>query len=344
MRVLSLFDGMSCAQIALRNFLRVPDNMVYMASEVDKHAIKVCLDNFPNTIQLGGVENVKNLRNIDLLVGGPPCQDLSIAKGKGRKGLEGSKSKLFWEYLRVLREVKPLYFLMENVATMKNADRDIISKELGVEPIMINSALVSAQQRKRYYWTNIPVELPEDKGIVLEDIIQKDLTQYDLQLMAAPKHYFEGTELEQYLSKTRKEVIFNYSSSGRGNGKVEDRFYESSNEKAHALTATGYTKRSFTGVSHPVRLGALNKSQGNRVYLCNGKSISLNASSGGLGGKTGLYHDDFCIRKLTVLESKRLQTVPDSYRMEVSKTQALKMLGNGFTVKVIEHILKGMRV
>ena len=169
--VLSLFDGMSCGQIALNKLGVKYDS--YYASEIDKFAIGITKKNYPNTIHLGDVRDVKggDLPKIDLLFGGSPCQSFSNA-GNG-KGFEGS-SGIFWEYVRVLREVKPKYFMLENVK-MKKEWQDIITKELGVEPIAINSSLLSGQNRPRLYWTNIPgVEIPEDKGIKLRDILEDD--------------------------------------------------------------------------------------------------------------------------------------------------------------------------
>jgi DNA (cytosine-5)-methyltransferase 3A len=173
MNVLSLFDGMSCGQIALNKLGIKYDN--YFASEIDKYAIQITQKNYPNTKQIGSVTDVKgdDLPSIDLLFGGSPCQDLSKAKTDG-KGLNGDSSGLFWEYVRLLKELKPKYFLLENVV-MKKDWADVISNELGVEPIEINSNLVSAQNRRRFYWTNIPnVEQPKDKGILLRDIIYDD--------------------------------------------------------------------------------------------------------------------------------------------------------------------------
>ncbi len=166
--VLSLFDGMSCGQIALNKLGFKYDK--YFASEIDKHAIKVTQHNFPNTIQLGDVTelNTDKLPEIYLLFGGSPCQSFSNA-GNG-KGFDG-KSGLFYEYVRILNEVKPKYFLLENVK-MKKEWQDIISNILGVNPIKINSNLVSAQNRERLYWTNIPnITQPEDKKIFIEDIL-----------------------------------------------------------------------------------------------------------------------------------------------------------------------------
>jgi DNA-cytosine methyltransferase len=171
--VLSLFDGISVGQYSLKR-AGIPVK-TYYSSEVDPYAIKVCQSNFPNTKQIGDVRHVtgKNLPKIDLLIGGSPCQDLSIA-GHG-KGLKGKKSGLFYEYIRLLRELKPRYFLLENVASLPASERDKITKLLGVKPIVINSNRLSAQNRNRIYWTSIPnVKLPIDAGIELKDILQKN--------------------------------------------------------------------------------------------------------------------------------------------------------------------------
>jgi DNA (cytosine-5)-methyltransferase 3A len=170
MNVLSLFDGMSCGQIALeRAGIKVSN---YYASEIKKHAIKVAIDNYPNTIQVGDVtkldEDYLKSLNIDLLIGGSPCQDFSILN-KERLGLRGEKSSLFFQYFWILKAIKPKYFLLENVI-MEQWQQDEISKFLGVEPIMIDSKLVSFQMRRRLYWTNIPnVTIPEDKNISFQD-------------------------------------------------------------------------------------------------------------------------------------------------------------------------------
>jgi DNA-cytosine methyltransferase len=170
MNVLSLFDGMSCGQLALNRAGIKYDR--YFASEVDSHAMAIAFRNFPNMEQRGDVTNITadDLPKIDLLIGGSPCQGFSMA---GRKlNFDDPRSMLFFEYVRILKECKPKYFLLENVV-MKKEWEDVITKELGVEPILINSNLLSAQNRKRLYWTNIPnVTQPDDKGILLRDIIQ----------------------------------------------------------------------------------------------------------------------------------------------------------------------------
>ncbi len=172
--VLSLFDGMSCGQIALNKGGIKYTN--YFASEINEHSIKVAQHNYPNTKQLGNVKDVigADLPKIDLLIGGSPCKDLTRAKND-KKNLEGSSSKLFWEYARLIKEVKPKYFLLENVE-MNKASEIIITKELGVNPIKINSVNFSAQNRPRVYWTNIPLgQLPIKKQL-LSDILEDDVS------------------------------------------------------------------------------------------------------------------------------------------------------------------------
>ena len=174
--VLSLFDGISCGHIALDK-AGIPINKYY-ASEIDKYAIKVTNKNYPDTINLGDVTTVSGelfTEKIDLLIGGSPCQGFSQA-GK-MKNFDDPRSKLFWEYVRILQEVKPKYFLLENVV-MKQEWQDIISEALGVKPIMIDSSLTSAATRKRLYWTNIPgVGQPEDLGITFGDIRERDVQE-----------------------------------------------------------------------------------------------------------------------------------------------------------------------
>lgn len=173
-RVLSLFDGISCGHVALER-AGIPTE-VYYASEVDKYAIEITQKNYPETIQLGDVNNINFNEfkgKVDLIIGGSPCQDLSIA-GK-RAGLQGERSGLFYKFVEAIEIIRPRYFLFENVASMRQEEKDLISSYLKVEPILINSSLVSAQDRKRLYWTNIPnVTQPEDRQIFLEDIVEPD--------------------------------------------------------------------------------------------------------------------------------------------------------------------------
>ena len=202
MNVLSLFDGMSCGQIALSKLGLKYDN--YFASEIDKYAIQITQKNFPYTQQLGCVTtiNTKELPPINLLMGGSPCQDLSRAKSDG-EGLKGNRSGLFWEYVRVLNETQPDYFLLENVV-MNKEDERLITKELGVNPIEINSNLVSAQNRRRLYWTNIPnVNQPKDKGILIKDI-----------LLSEPFQLFQDQRIEDTKVLTKNYIKCDISQKG----------------------------------------------------------------------------------------------------------------------------------
>ena len=195
MNVLSLFDGMSCGQIALNKLGIKYDN--YYSSEIDKHAIKVTQANYPDTIQLGDVTelNGKDLPQIDLLIGGSPCQGFST--GGKKLNFDDPRSKLFFEYVRILKEVKPTYFLLENVR-MKQEFQDIITSFLGVKPIEINSRLVSAQNRVRLYWTNIPnIEQPKDRNIKRVDILEND------------QHLNKATIIGRRLNSNGKREDFN---------------------------------------------------------------------------------------------------------------------------------------
>ena len=179
MNILSLFDGISCGRLAFER-AGIPVDKYY-SSEIDKYAIQVTQKNRPDTIQIGDVNAVNFAEyagKIDIIIGGSPCQDLSIAK-QNREGLRGKRSGLFWRYVDALAAIRPKWFLLENVASMRTEDRDAITETLkriypDTQCVMINSALVSAQQRKRYYWTNWYVEQPEDKGILLKDILETD--------------------------------------------------------------------------------------------------------------------------------------------------------------------------
>lgn len=169
MNVLSLFDGISCAQIAL-NRVGIPYDK-YFASEIDEYAVKVTQDNYPDTIQLGDVLDVKSedLPTIDIIFAGSPCQGFSRAGN--RLNFDDPRSKLFFEFIRLLEETNPRYFFLENTH-MQQEYQEVISRYLGVKPLDINSSLVSAQNRRRLYWTNIPNEgLPKDKGLMLKSII-----------------------------------------------------------------------------------------------------------------------------------------------------------------------------
>lgn len=245
MNVLSLFDGMSCGQIALERAGIMVDN--YYASEIDKYAIQVCQKNYPNTIQLGDVKDIKAdaLPKIDLLIGGSPCQGFSFA-GK-LLNFEDPRSKLFFEFVRLKNELNPKYFLLENVK-MKKEYQDVISEYLGVEPIKINSALVSGQNRVRLYWTNIPnIKQPQDKNILLEDILENGIVDRN-KSYCIDANYAKGATLEQYLIKSRRQVVFTNCTRDRLNliRNVFIENYKSNNIKD--VLSTEYDFRKLTPI------------------------------------------------------------------------------------------------
>ena len=268
MNVLSLFDGISCARVALdRAGIEVN---AYMASEIEKNAIKVSEKNYPDIIRVGSVVRLEVEGQVDLLIGGSPCTDLSIAK-KERKGLEGDKSCLFWEFVRIKKECNPQWFILENVASMPKADRDIITREMGVEPVMFNASLVSAQCRKRLFWTNIPFDLPEDRGILLKDILEADVDE---------KFYIKKPMTPTPNKKAGAFVQVGYF--GAENeckvGGAALRVYDTE-AKAPTLASVG----------HLVKVGHVEPNvQGNRVYSTDGKATALSAEGGGLAGGTTL--------------------------------------------------------
>ncbi len=470
MNVLSLFDGMSCGQIALNRSGFKIDN--YFASEIDKYAIKVTMANFPNTVQLGSVVDVNayDLPKIDLLIGGSPCQSFSFA-GK-RKGMstkdnvqilelnhylqlkeEGyefeGQSYLFWEYMRILNELRTknpnVYFLLENVEMGEKWEK-VLSKAIGVNGIHINSSLVSAQNRKRIYWTNIGmqpsglfgdlesiIQQPKDKGILLKHILEKDVNE----------KYFLSSKMMNYL-ETRKNNF--------NNGKIN---YKEGNEKAACINAHSGSldisdniiihntntveifnnkrlneniEKHFDSLEHGVLLDSYNKSihteksiaiiqtinSANNTHIVDENAVEIVCGQMGFeknfeenskaqtllqrdykgmsnfginvvvhmekkalnenqlkkfnpninadkantltlaqsrAGSSEEYMDAVSkiakitskIRRLTPIECERLQTVPDDYTNHVSDSQRYRMLGNGWTVDVIVHILNYMK-
>jgi DNA (cytosine-5)-methyltransferase 3A len=448
MNVLSLFDGMSCGQQALDRLGIKVDN--YFASEIDKYAIQVTMANYPNTIQLGSVVNVDgySLPKIDLLLGGSPCQSFSFA-GK-RKGMstkceteiltlehylelkaEGyefeGQSYLFWEYMRLLNECKPTYFLLENVEMGEKWEK-VLSKAIGVNGIHINSALVSAQNRKRIYWTNIGmqpsglfgdlesiIEQPKDRGILLKDVLESEVDEkYFLSEKAITK-CLKSTANADMLTTENKEksgcLIAGYYKTPFDGTYIRDKQFTGLDLNAKSRTirnggsatatdkhnwdlivhntmprsstsgkgGTGHLSRNDgktycldTGNTNAVEIVAMrgrgekgnieqqletngtNKSNSlttvtkdNLVFNyrqdapndINGKKDCLRANAGGVLKGVGIIERSR-IRRLTPIECERLQTVADNYTNHVSDSQRYKMLGNGWTIEVIIHILK----
>lgn len=374
--VLSLFDGMSCGQLALQKLgVKVKQ---YYAAEIDKHAIQVTQHNFPNTIQLGDVTKVfaKDLPKIDLLIGGSPCQGFSFA-GK-QLAFDDPRSKLFFEFVRLKNECNPTYFMLENVK-MKKEFELIISKYMGVAPIEINSALLSAQNRVRLYWTNIANEpfglfgdmqctipQPKDKGILLRDVLENDVPdKYYLseKMMKWLTRHSEkrGTEFKQLDGNqkasclTTTEAKQNLSNdyvcvASRGRNPENPKSRESGlnteqmleprfDGKTNCLTSV-QKDNLVMQLNGSTESGGVQPYQQNRVYDPNGISPSLLAQMS--CGTHAILENETKIRRLTPTECERLQTVPDGYTSCVSDTQRYRMLGNGWTVDVIAYIFSFM--
>jgi DNA (cytosine-5)-methyltransferase 3A len=358
MRVLSLFDGISCARVALERAGIEVD--AYYASEIDKHAIAISKKNYPDIIQLGSVVGLTPPEGIDFLIGGSPCQDLSIAK-KDRKGLDGDRSGLFWEYVRIKEECNPTYFVLENVASMPKKDMDLITITLGVRPILFNASLVSAQCRKRLFWTNLKFELPEDRGILLKHILQPDGEVneriYDMSSFhKTPQTDRNETKKLGYVGEFDHQAKRVYDDNGKlpalnvvCNSMVKVGYIGEGEQygqggQAHRVYSPEGKTPTLSSSGPLVKLGHIGNSdsQGNRVYDPSGKSCTLSANGGGLGAKTGLYKTDDRIRKLTPIECERLQSLPDNYTEGIAKTNRYKCLGNAFNVEVVAHILRSL--
>jgi len=274
------------------------------------------------------------------LCGGSPCQDLSIAK-KDRKGLDGERSGLFWEWVRIWKESKPKYFILENVASMPAKDRDIISAELGVQPIMINASLVSAQNRKRLFWTNIPVVgLPVDRGIALKDILEHDVEGSITQTFTASKSKSSGAGLVQI------------GHIGNSNGQA-NRVY-SDEGKSVTLSANGGGLGAKTGL-YEIKSGRdIGRRLKDGVRADDDKTIPIQRrietrEDDKTGTLTSFMKDNMVvdtetskIRKLTPVECERLQSLPDNYTAGISNTQRYRCLGNAFNCEIIKFIISFM--
>ena len=431
MKVLSLFDGMACGALALQ--AAGVEIESYDAFEIDKYAIQTSSHNFPFIQHHGDVfkADFTQFESVDLVCGGSPCTYWSIAQKNNRETeASGLGWELFQQYVRAVKEAKPKFFIYENNKSMSKAIRASIDEAFGFEAVLINSALVSAQNRQRLYWvgrrnedgtySKVNVEQPEDRGIVLRDILESGVVDREKSYPLLVTHqgnardYFKkqhaqivcepvriplygnedkarplnalypnncgGFEHRMFSDNPNKQQVDMVAEPvGIGyRGRMEDgkwvKQYESNGEpKANALT----TAQTDSMVADPIRIGTIESDLKNpkhdskqyRVYSPDGKSTTLCGQGGGVGAKTGLYacpsskgspvyevKDGFItikdkqypikladgfyiIRKLTVRECTRLQTVPEWYEFPVSNSQAYKMLGNGWTVEVIAHLI-----
>ena len=354
MNVLSLFDGMSCGQQALERAGIKVDN--YFASEIDKYAIQITEKNYPNTKHLGDVTQISKFwtthkfPKIDLLIGGSPCQSFSYA-GNGL-AFDDPRGKLFFEYIKIKELLKPKYFLLENVK-MKQEYVDIISKYLGVEPIQINSSLVSAQNRKRLYWTNIPnVTQPTDKGIQLKDVLECGCVDRE-KSYCLDANYFKGGSLKMYFEKSRRQLVFDCLQVGEADIKGHDiikRVYSKEGKAPSLTTMQGGHREPKVAIGRIVnrRLDEHGTRKDDQLDLPFTRQLEVRDDDKS-NCLTTVQKDNVVVskdmwRKLTPLECERLQTLPDNYTNHVSNSQRYKMIGNGWTVDVIAHILKGIQL
>ena len=321
--------------------------------------------NFPDTIQLGDVRKIDFKQftgKIDLLIGGSPCQDLSLS-GK-RAGLQGERSGLFYKFVEALNTVKPRYFLLENNVGMPKEAYEEISRLMGCYPVEINSALVSAQSRRRYYWTNIrlrkarlfglphsDIPQPEDKGIILQDILENGLAFQTKSIGLCASDY-KRAKVQNMLDRwTRhqespaKAVLSDDAADSNGVTAEGYRVYHVRNGYADLWNDS--SPQSMSRFGEIVNIGYIGtkRHQGYNIYSEKGKSATVMASGGGLSPcgqgvyKINLPDGDYVIRSLTPLECERLQTLPDNYTDKgISKTQRYRCIGNGWTVEVIAHI------
>ena len=326
MKVLSLFDGMSCGRIALDQ-LGIPVEKYY-ASEIDKYAMQVSAANYPDIEQVGDICNLdpKDYKDVDLMLAGSPCQGFSFA-GK-QLAFDDPRSALFFEFIRLLKVIKPKYFLLENVR-MKKEFLEVITEQLSqcyeqadvdnqfknvlnevrFEPIFINSSLVSAQSRQRYYWTNIPgIKQPEDRGIVLRDILETEPNNFTkMSDKFVKRNGDRNCMIDQNKEKASNLSAMEYVKNGRqgnylacdDNGKPVHKTApnterakknrRNTNEKSFSLTATMYKGAQANGMTlvpqKPIKVGKIKDGgQGNRIYSQDGKSSTLSAQSGGTAG------------------------------------------------------------
>jgi DNA-cytosine methyltransferase len=321
MNVVSLFNGMNTGRQALEN-VGIKVNKYY-SSEIKPYAIELTQHHFPDTIQVGDVTKWRewdiDWSSIDLILSGSPCQDLSAA-GK-RAGINGSRSSLFFTFVDILNHIKSLnpkvLFLQENVGSAAKLDVGIMSRALGVYPVRINSSLVTAQLRDRYYWSNIrtketmfdlvtDIPQPKDKRIIFKDIITNGKANTD-------KH--------TYLKTYRKD------------GSQE--YLKRKNETTRMLTLIYEQKKEVYQVNQSKESGGKQPYMQNRIYDVKGKSVALTEC---MADKIKYQTEDLIVRTVNQIEMERLQGFPDGYTSILSKAKAGSLLGDGWTLPIIEHI------
>jgi len=324
----------------------------YHASEIDKYAIKVTQSNFPNTIQLGDVKDITHIDNVDLLVGGSPCQDVSFA-GKGKGLIHGERSNLFFEYVRLLNKLKPKYFLLENVR-MKQEYQDIISSELGVKPHIYNSADVSPQNRLRWYWTNIPQdELVRQENLVLQDILEDDGIANDLMTNKDGKSHcitarYNGAVWWNSIQRKQRTMVQVATADTIKGYDIIKRIYSPMGKSPTLTTMQGGHREPKVAIGRIVnrRLDENGIRKDNQLDLPFTTKLEVRQDDKSncitTVQKDNVVTDGMKWRKLTPLECERLQGLPDGYTSEVSNSQRYKMLGNGFNVPTIKHIFKNL--
>ena len=353
LNVLSLFDGMSCARIALQRAGIKVEN--YFASEIDKHAIQVTQHNYPNTIQIGDVTKVKvsDLPKIDLLCGGSPCQGFSFA-GK-QLNFDDPRSKLFFEFVRLKNECNPTYFLLENVK-MKKEYEDIITEYLGVKPIEICSSLFSAQQRKRLYWTNINVDLsklPKSNNVIADvlDLPIKNKRENKILMSKSDfkvkvrKNYIDKKELALFLRSYKTKTINEISVFCNAPKTMVEHWFRTDNSfsipdaeywfKLKECLKIEDCKYDKAVTEFELKNNSFDMAK--RIYHIDGKHPTLTTLTG--GGQRKTITDGNEMFYLNPEHCEKLQTVPLGYTKTASERQRFRMLGNGWTVDVIAFIL-----
>ena len=328
----STFSGIGGFEKAIHDIF--PNAECVGFSEIDKYAKQIYLKHFPSHKDYGDITkiDIANLPDFDLLVGGSPCQDLSIAK-KDRQGLEGSRSGLFYKFVEILKTKKPKYFILENVASMGKENKDKISEILGVQPVMINASLVSAQNRKRLFWANFPINQPEDKGIFLKDILEyyvkgdKIINPKLLNFKGSEKKCVSLTATP-YKEPPKVIRIGQFNKGAQG-----DRIY-STDGKSVNLSANGGGRGAKTGL---YAVALRNRGQGKKPEFGGDKANAMTTVQ-----TDSMVMEDYQIRKLTPTECARLQCFPDKWCEGISNSQQYKCYGNAVNVEVVKHILKGL--